>query len=138
MQEQDRQIQLYSSSKDDYLSKMVQLEEKFSSLFKISEDTTENIERLEANGLNKMIARIIMDVISLAVMQAKELHQQLQYTNTHLNCELQQARSKLECCQQELVESRTREKTMELESKESGDAQGAELKAAKQELKMVS
>ena len=75
-----------------------------------------------------------MNVISLAVKQAKELHQQLQYTNMHLKCELEQARNKLECCQQELVESRTREKTMELESKESGDAQGAELKAAKQEL----
>lgn len=50
VQEQERQIQLHFSSRDDYLSKMTQLEVKCSSLFKIAEDTSEHIERLEANG----------------------------------------------------------------------------------------
>lgn len=50
VQEQERQIQLQTSSRDNYLSKMVQLEEKCASLFKVAEDTKEHLDTLEANG----------------------------------------------------------------------------------------
>lgn len=50
MHEQDRQLQLQMSSRNDYLCKMAQLEEKCSSLFKIAEDTSEQIDKLETNG----------------------------------------------------------------------------------------
>jgi DNA repair exonuclease SbcCD ATPase subunit len=50
IQEQERQIQRHFSSRDDYLSKMTELETKCSALFKIAEDTNEHIERLQANG----------------------------------------------------------------------------------------
>lgn len=50
VQEQERQIQLQTSSRDNYLSKMAQLEEKCASLFKVAEDTKEHLDTLEANG----------------------------------------------------------------------------------------
>ena len=72
-----------------------------------------------------------------AVKQAKELHHQLEYVNTHQRCEVQMAKLKLEACQQELIESRA-SKRMELDGM-NAEAQDsvANLKTAKQELKMV-
>lgn len=50
VREQERQLQLQSSSRDSYLTKMAQLEEKCSTLFKTAESATESITTLEANG----------------------------------------------------------------------------------------
>ena len=50
VQEQDRQLQLQNSSRENHLNKMSQLEEKCSSLFSLAEDVKEQIERLETNG----------------------------------------------------------------------------------------
>lgn len=50
VQEQDRQLQLQNSSRENHLNKMLQLEEKCSFLFSLAEDVKEQIERLEVNG----------------------------------------------------------------------------------------
>lgn len=76
--------------------------------------------------------------ISVSVKQAKELHHQLEYVNTHQNCEVQAVRLKLESSHRELIESRA-SRRMELDSVQTPEAQdcAVKLKTAQQELKMV-
>lgn len=56
MQEQERQLQLQNSSRENYFNKMAQLEEKCSSLFKVAEETNEQIDKLKANGRRLIVA----------------------------------------------------------------------------------
>ncbi len=50
IQEQERQIQLQNTSRENYLDKIAQIEEKSSFLFKMAEEINEQIARLEING----------------------------------------------------------------------------------------
>lgn len=72
----------------------------------------------------------------MAVKQAKELHHQLDYVNTHQRCEMQEVQLKLEACHQELIESRVSRRMDGMQTAEVQDS-AAKLKTAKQELKMV-
>ncbi len=49
--EQKRQLQLQSSSRDGYLSQMNDLDEKFSAVLKQADFISEQMEKLEANGI---------------------------------------------------------------------------------------
>ncbi len=70
--------------------------------------------------------------------QAKELHCQLEYVNTHQKCELEKARLKLETCHQELIENRASRKLDVHGVEDEAQGMAAKLKAAKHELKLVS
>ena len=51
MTEQKRQLQLQSSSRDGYLSQMNDLDEKFGAVLKQADFISEQMEKLEANGI---------------------------------------------------------------------------------------
>lgn len=49
--EQERQLHLQTSSRDSYLSQMNQLDHNCSTALRQAEDISEQMERLEANGI---------------------------------------------------------------------------------------
>lgn len=51
VQEQERQIQLQNSFRENYQTKMTQLEEKCSSLQKLADDTSEEVSSLDGSGM---------------------------------------------------------------------------------------
>ena len=51
IQEQERQLQLHASSKENYLSQVNQLEQNCLSVSKEANEVIEHMERLEANGI---------------------------------------------------------------------------------------
>ena len=50
IQEQERQLQLHASSKENYLSQVSQLEQNCLTVSKEANEVIEQMERLEANG----------------------------------------------------------------------------------------
>ena len=72
MHEQERQLQLQSSSRDNYLTKMTQLEEKCATLFKMAESASENVTILEANG-NNIMGHLNKDILGPAILSLNRL-----------------------------------------------------------------
>lgn len=50
VQEQERQLHVQSSSRENYLTQVNQLEQNYLSVSKQASEVTEHVERLQANG----------------------------------------------------------------------------------------
>lgn len=136
LQEQERQLHLQTSSRDNYLSQVNQLKQNCLSVSKQAAEATEYMERLHANGRIEREAwhAVIKKSVSRLVKQAKELHKKLEYVNEHQLCELKQCQGQLERSRRELLEVRVK---INSDTESFHYEVGLENKCNSQELRMV-
>ena len=143
IQEQERQLQLHASSKENYLSQVSQLEQNCLTVSKEANEVIEQMERLEANGIVVVcqcydamwLEWYIINAWSYTVKKAAELHKKLEYVNEHQKCELKASQSQLEQCRRELLEAKVKINSEKSISPTLGE--GRKMKSTDQDLRMV-